>query len=126
AWRPDHAALTAAEPDSGNVEPAAPGAGTASTLVRTSALLPAVLTCLALTLLNPHVYLDTVFLLGSIASTHGEQRWLFAAGAMTASLVWFFALGFGARMLGRWLASPTAWRVLDAVVAVVMIGLAVS
>lgn len=89
-------------------------------------LIPALLTCLALTWLNPHVYLDTVFLLGTVANTHGDDRWLFAAGAMTASIVWFFGLAFGARLLGRWLSTPRAWRILDAVIAVVMIGLGVS
>ncbi len=95
------------------------------TLTRTR-LAPVLLTCLALTWLNPHVYLDTVFLLGSVASTHGEHRWWFAAGASVASVVWFFGLAFGARYLGRWLATPRAWRVLDGVIAVVMVAIAVS
>ena len=85
-----------------------------------------VLTVLALTWLNPHVYLDTVLMLGSIAATHGEQRWLFAAGAIAASVLWFTALGFGARYLGRWLRTERSWRVLDALIAVVMIALAIS
>ena len=89
-------------------------------------LLPAVLTCLALTWLNPHVYLDTVFLLGTVANTHGAARWWFAVGAVAASILWFFGLAVGARFLGRWLSTPRAWRILDAVIAVVMIGLAVS
>lgn len=89
-------------------------------------LIPVLLTCLALTWLNPHVYLDTVFLLGTVANTHGDDRWLFAAGAMTASIVWFFGLAFGARLLGRWLSTPRAWRILDAVIAVVMVALGVS
>jgi L-lysine exporter family protein LysE/ArgO len=93
--------------------------------VRTSRT-AALLTCLALTWLNPHVYLDTVFLLGSVASTHGASRWWFAAGAMLASLVWFFSLAYGARLLGRMFASPVAWRVLDGVIAVVMALIAVS
>ncbi|MGQ4443423.1 LysE/ArgO family amino acid transporter, partial [Streptomyces violaceoruber] len=63
----------------------------------------AVLTCLALTWLNPHVYLDTVFLLGSVAADRGPLRWTFGLGAAAASLVWFAALGFGARYLGRFL-----------------------
>ncbi len=84
------------------------------------------LTCLALTWLNPHVYLDTVFLLGSIAGTHGDDRGWFAVGAVAASIVWFFSLAYGARLLGRVLATPRAWRILDAVVAVVMIAIAVS
>lgn len=89
-------------------------------------LAPVLLTVLALTWLNPHVYLDTVLMLGSIAATHGEQRWLFAGGAVLASILWFIALGFGARYLGRWLRTPRSWRILDAVIAVVMIALAVS
>lgn len=85
----------------------------------------AVLTCLALTWLNPHVYLDTVFLLGSLAADRGSLRWTFGLGAVLASLSWFTALGFGGRLLGRFLAKPAAWRVLDALVAVTMIGLGV-
>lgn len=83
----------------------------------------AVLTCLAMTWLNPHVYLDTVFLLGSIAADRGPLRWTFGLGAVLASLVWFAALGFGARLLSRFLARPSAWRVLDALVAAMMIAL---
>ncbi|MEU1875202.1 L-lysine exporter family protein LysE/ArgO [Streptomyces ambofaciens] len=86
----------------------------------------AVLTCLALTWLNPHVYLDTVFLLGSVAADRGPLRWTFGVGAAVASLVWFAALGFGARYLGRFLARPAAWRVLDGLVAATMIALGLS
>ncbi|MBQ0966073.1 LysE/ArgO family amino acid transporter [Streptomyces sp. RS2] len=86
----------------------------------------AVLTCLALTWLNPHVYLDTVFLLGSVAADRGPLRWTFGLGAAAASLVWFAALGFGARYLGRFLARPAAWRVLDGLVAATMIVLGLS
>lgn len=89
-------------------------------------LAPVLATCLALTWLNPHVYLDTVFLLGSVASAHGDLRWWFAGGAATASVVWFFGLAIGARYLGRWLATPRAWRILDGVIAVVMVAIAVS
>ncbi len=89
-------------------------------------LVPVVLTCLALTWLNPHVYLDTVVLLGSIGATYGDARWTFALGAALGSLAWFTALGYGARLLGRVLAGPTAWRVLDGVIAVVMVAIAVS
>lgn len=78
-------------------------------------------TCLALTWLNPHVYLDTVVLLGAIANTHHGQRWPFAAGAAVASAAWFFSLGYGARWLRPVFARPTAWRVLDATIAVVML-----
>ncbi|AKJ15102.1 amino acid transporter [Streptomyces incarnatus] len=80
----------------------------------------AVLTCLAMTWLNPHVYLDTVFLLGSLAADRGALRWTFGLGAALASLCWFAALGFGARLLGRFLARPAAWRVLDGLVALTM------
>ncbi|WP_329243128.1 LysE/ArgO family amino acid transporter [Streptomyces sp. NBC_01478] len=83
----------------------------------------AVLTCLAMTWLNPHVYLDTVFLLGSIAADRGPLRWTFGLGAVCASVCWFAALGFGARLLSRHLAKPSAWRVLDGLVAATMIGL---
>ncbi|MBX7554683.1 LysE/ArgO family amino acid transporter [Streptomyces sp. NPDC004232] len=83
----------------------------------------AVLTCLAMTWLNPHVYLDTVFLLGSLAADRGALRWTFGLGAALASLCWFTALGFGARLLGRFLARPAAWRVLDGLVAVTMLAL---
>ncbi|WP_109124140.1 LysE/ArgO family amino acid transporter [Dyella sp. C11] len=84
-----------------------------------------VLACLAFTLLNPHVYLDTVVLLGSL-STHyeGEARWLFAAGASTASVAWFLALGYGARLLLPVFRSPRAWRVFDVAVAIFMLVLA--
>ncbi|WP_029258905.1 MULTISPECIES: LysE/ArgO family amino acid transporter [unclassified Microbacterium] len=99
--------------------------GVTATLTRTR-LTPVILTTLALTWLNPHVYLDTVLMLGSIAATHGDERWLFAGGAIAASILWFTALGFGARYLGRWLRTPRSWRILDAVIAVIMIAIAIS
>lgn len=86
----------------------------------------AVLTCLAMTWLNPHVYLDTVFLLGTVAADRGPMRWTFGLGAVFASLCWFVALGFGARLLSRHLAKPAAWRVLDGLVAATMIALGVG
>ncbi|HEY7597657.1 MAG TPA: LysE/ArgO family amino acid transporter [Actinophytocola sp.] len=86
----------------------------------------AVLTCLTMTWLNPHVYLDTVLLLGSVAATHGALRWDFGVGAAFASLCWFAALGFGARLLGRFFARPAAWRLLDGLVAATMITLGVT
>ena len=89
-------------------------------------LAPVLLTCLALTFLNPHVYLDTVVLLGTLANEQGDGRWLFGAGAVTASIVWFFGLGFGARRLAGLFARPGTWRVLDVVIAAVMITLGVS
>ena len=86
----------------------------------------AVVTALALTWLNPHVYLDTIVLLGSVAGTHGDERWWFGVGAVVASILWFTALGFGARYLRPLFAKPIAWRILDGVIAVVMIAIAVS
>ena len=93
----------------------------AATTLRT-----AVLTVLALTWLNPHVYLDTVVLLGSVAGTHGDNRWWFALGAAIASVAWFSALGFGARLLRPLFARPISWRILDGVIALVMTAIAVS
>lgn len=81
----------------------------------------AVLTCLALTWLNPHVYLDTVLLLGSAGNSYGSGRWFFAAGAATGSAIWFSGLGFGARRLARFFARPRAWSVLDGIIAATMI-----
>lgn len=83
-------------------------------------------TCLAFTWLNPHVYLDTVLLLGSLAAAQGESgRWWFAAGAGLGSIAWFTALGAGARFLTELFRRRAAWRVLDAGIAVVMVTLAV-
>jgi L-lysine exporter family protein LysE/ArgO len=103
--------------------------------VRPSALNPAdrapatlratLLTCLAFTYLNPHVYLDTVLLLGTIAQQH-PHRWLFALGAAAASFAWFTALGAGAHKLAPILARPIAWRILDALIATVMTVIAVT
>ena len=83
-------------------------------------LLPVAMTALALTWLNPHVYLDTVVLLGSVAATHAAP-WTFAAGAMVGSVIWFAGLGFGARALRPLFARPAAWRVFDLGVAAVML-----
>ncbi|WP_243858945.1 LysE/ArgO family amino acid transporter [Actinomyces sp. ZJ308] len=79
------------------------------------------LTTLALTWLNPHVYLDTVVMLGTVTNSYGSQRWMAAAGAMAASVVWFAGLGFGAHALSKPLASPRTWRVIDLLVAAVML-----
>lgn len=88
-------------------------------------LLQVLLTCLAFTLLNPHVYLDTVVLLGSLSTRYpGDLRWAFAAGACAASVAWFCSLGYGARLLQPVFRKPGAWRVLDAAVAVFMFCLA--
>ncbi|WP_291993641.1 LysE/ArgO family amino acid transporter [Candidatus Accumulibacter sp. ACC003] len=84
----------------------------------------ALVTCLGFTFLNPHVYLDTVILLGSMASQRGEGNWIFGAGAVGASFVWFFALGYGARFLAPLFAKPISWRILDSLISMTMFGLA--
>lgn len=109
AWRP------------GALSPAGPADPGAATPTRAW---PVVTTCLALTWLNPHVYLDTVVLLGSVAGTHGDLRWWFGAGAVTGSVLWFVGLGYGARLLRPVFARPGAWRVLDAGIALVMVAIA--
>ena len=87
----------------------------------------AVVTALALTWLNPHVYLDTVLLLGSIATQHGDGgRWWFGGGAALGSVVWFTGLGYGARRASGLLASPRAWQVLDVVIGLTMLAIAVT
>jgi L-lysine exporter family protein LysE/ArgO len=75
----------------------------------------------AFTLLNPHVYLDTVLLLGTIGASFGDDRWWFALGAALGSVVWFVSLGFGARLLSPVMARPVTWRVLDTLIGVVML-----
>ncbi len=86
----------------------------------------AALTALALTWLNPHVYLDTVLLLGSIANQHGlGGRWWFGGGAALASVLWFTGLGWGARLGSGLLASRRAWQLLDVVIGLTMLGIAV-
>lgn len=86
----------------------------------------ALTTAAALTWLNPHVYLDTLLLVGSVASSHGDARWVFGAGAAAASVVWFAGLGFGARVLSRYFARPLAWRILDLLIAVTMLTIGIG
>ncbi|MFG1776204.1 LysE/ArgO family amino acid transporter [Micromonospora sp. NPDC049048] len=83
------------------------------------------LACLAFTYLNPHVYLDTVLLLGGVARQH-PHHWVFGAGAALASVVWFSALGFAAHRLAPVLARPAAWRLVDGAVAIVMVAVAAA
>jgi L-lysine exporter family protein LysE/ArgO len=83
-------------------------------------------TCLAMTFLNPHVYLDTVVLLGALANEHHDNRWLFGIGAASASAVWFASLGFGAQRFAGVFAKPAAWRALDLLIGVVMVALAIA
>lgn len=90
-------------------------------------LATALAACFGFTFLNPHVYLDTVVLLGSIANQRPDPgRWLFGTGACVASLVWFSALGFGARFLAPLFQTTTAWRVLDSLIALTMGALALG
>lgn len=86
----------------------------------------AVATAAALTWLNPHVYLDTILLLGSVANHHGDLRWWFGAGAILGSVIWFTALGYGAKLLRPFFATARAWRILDAAIAVTMLALGLS
>ena len=99
--------------------------GLAAAAPEPMSLRSAVLRVTALTWLNPHVYLDTVLLVGSIANTHGSSgRWWFATGASAASLLWFSGLGFGARLASPLLARPRAWQVLDVLIGLTMLGIA--
>ena len=101
-------------------EPEAIATGAAPAALRTT-----VLACLAFTFLNPHVYLDTVLLIGAVASQH-PSRWMFAAGAALASTVWFVALGGGARWLAPALSRPAGRRALDGAIAAVMAAIGLS
>ena len=104
-----------------------PGTLDAAMEVGSATLATSILTCLALTWLNPHVYLDTVLMLGSVANNQGDSgRWLFGLGAATASVTWFLALGYGAQFLHRVFARPNAWRVLDAGIAALMLALGIT
>lgn len=103
-----------------SAEPGPSGAG------RTG-LASALATVMALTWLNPHVYLDTVLLLGSVANAQGPGlQWWFGAGAMLGSILWFCSLGFGAKLLRGFFARPASWRILDGGIAVTMVGLGVG
>ncbi|MCJ1712785.1 LysE family transporter [Curtobacterium sp. VKM Ac-2922] len=95
--------------------------------VRTApAMRAAVLTMLVFTWANPHVYLDTLVFLGSVANQQGiDDRWWWTAGAVAASCLWFSAVGFGGRLLRPLFARPVTWRVFDACVAVVMLAFGV-
>lgn len=103
-----------------------PGAIDPETSGAPTALWPTVTTAVALTWLNPHVYLDTILLLGSVAGTHGDDRWWFGVGAAVGSIIWFSALGFGARLLRPLFSKPASWRILDALIAIIMATIAAS
>ena len=91
-----------------------------------SGLWATVAICLALTWGNPHVYLDTLVLLGSIAAAHDGSRLAFAIGAISASFIFFFSLGYGARLLAPFFARPSAWRILDFGVGILMWSIALA
>jgi L-lysine exporter family protein LysE/ArgO len=81
---------------------------------------------LGFTFLNPHVYLDTVILVGSLANHFGDNKWFFAIGAAIASFTWFFSLGFAASKLAVLMAKPVFWKILDIFIAAVMFSLAIN
>ena len=90
-----------------------------------STLKQVVISCLAITSLNPHVYLDTMVLMGSIGNAQGDpERWWFVTGGAIASILWFAVLGFGARALTRFFATPRSWQILDWIIAVIMVVIA--
>lgn len=103
-----------------------PGAGLEAAKQSTPRVGAAVATVAAFTWLNPHVYLDTILFLGSVGAGFGVQRWWFAAGAICASVLWFFSLGFGARLLRPIFAKAWTWRILDGLIALIMFGIAAS
>jgi L-lysine exporter family protein LysE/ArgO len=88
--------------------------------------LPVLGSALAVTYLNPHVYLDTVVLLGSLANSYEAEKWIFGFGCMAATTIWFTALGYGSRYLAPLFAKPKAWQILDFVIACVMFAIAVN
>jgi L-lysine exporter family protein LysE/ArgO len=83
-----------------------------------------VLTVLTLTFLNPHVYLDTVILLGSISNQFGSDKWFFVTGAIIASFLWFISIGFGAKSASRFMSRPIFWKILDSLIAAIMLSIA--
>lgn len=85
-----------------------------------------VVICLAFTWLNPHVYLDTVVLLGSISTQYTEAKLQFASGAITSSFLFFFSLGYGARLLAPVFQKPISWKILDFFIGIIMISIAIS
>ncbi len=89
-----------------------------------SSVIKAITICLAFTWLNPHVYLDTVVLLGSISTQYQPSHYIFAAGAVTGSFLFFFGLGYGAKKLAPIFANPKAWKVLDFCIGFVMLSIA--
>lgn len=120
-WYAWTAVRRALKPEAMVVDQTLPDGGSAGA----GSLKRTVLACLAITYLNPHVYLDTMVLMGSIGNAQGDPaKWWFALGGGLASIVWFFALGYGARLLTRFFATPRSWQVLDGTVALIMLVIA--
>jgi L-lysine exporter family protein LysE/ArgO len=92
----------------------------------TDSLKKTLLTLAAITYLNPHVYLDTVILLGSIGNQFGDERWFFALGGALGSFIWFFSLAYGAKLLAKYVSKPIFWKILDSLIALVMFAIAGS
>ena len=84
-----------------------------------------VLSLIGFTILNPHVYLDTVILVGSVANQFHADRWYFALGASIGSILWFTSIGYGARAASKYMSRPIFWKVLDIVIAIVMFSVAI-
>lgn len=127
------ATATSASATSATAEPAGrtgvapPGRGGVTTRPAAPTVRAAVLTMLVFTWANPHVYLDTLVFLGSVANQQGvDDRWWWTIGAVAASCLWFGALGFGGRLLRPLFARPLTWRVFDGLVAVVMLSFGVA
>ncbi|WP_020096951.1 LysE/ArgO family amino acid transporter [Microbacterium sp. 11MF] len=123
AWR-GGGSLDAA-PDDQATDAAAAG-GTVLARPRTATRTATLLTILAVTWLNPHALVETTVVLGSVAATHGDARWFFLAGGITASTLWFVLFGYGARYLAPLLRTERAWRILDGGIAVIMLVIAVT
>jgi L-lysine exporter family protein LysE/ArgO len=96
-----------------------------ATGVQSGTAMKVALTVLSVTWLNPHFYLDTVILLGSIGNTFGEDKWWFAAGGVLGSFLWFTSIGFGAKAASRYMSKPIFWKVLDSIIAAVMFSIAI-
>ena len=97
-----------------------------TTVGQSASLKTVVLSLLGFTFLNPHVYLDTVILVGGVANQFGDDKWVFGAGAMLASLVWFFAIGYGSKAASRLMSKPVFWKILDFFIAGVMFTVALT
>lgn len=129
AWRGGgslHAAQPGGAGDAGSGVGAGAVGGSVAVATRATSRRAAVLTMLALTWLNPQAVIETTLVLGSIAATHGAERWWFLAGGLLSAVIWFVGFGYGARFLAPLLRTERAWRVLDAGIAVVMLVIAVS